>query len=573
MATNDQSKVVDPYKTKLGYVEATDWAIPYWASYLEENKHGHYEMFAHVNCGYLSTPGRPPTLEALKRHAQSLAHLISTIAPSSGPGEIDNVNSGASGAREFTQHEAFDWLNNLEEAYSSDDPAHHRPLNSLSNQARANSDIKGVEFHCPLDVPATQKSVKAEDAAKETAYQAERKTRPFARHWNLLRHANDCLEILDHEFSATGGLLSILPTEHEVEAEQLDMAKNTLIGQWLTFTQALTNRMHNLEINYSNCLDALKGEAFIPSQHLSHEGPDGRSGREIVFPQDRWVLANAGDDVQEWVHQILDKIQQAEDHTMVANRAVGIVGDGIWDTATEAERGLVSTDLVTRYYRIRGSASDRGPIFVLPGFADRPHVKYTRMMEDRPTVVGLVAPQEPKIIPSASALHDTYLAKMADLAAKDKDDCKAVRDENEKLKNDLKIQQEKVSEEMQKNSSLTTATTDDQTKVAAELESLKKQLADSQKLAEDRETQRQAAQTLYDDLLSNRYSGLPGTTGGAFVVPRDIDGHPKEQALIALLKSLKKSSRDNEVLRDTIETLQGEIRKNTAATKTTAPTS
>lgn len=570
MASDNQGKVVDPYKTKLGYVEATDWAIPYWASYLEENRLTNYDMFSHVNCGYLSTPGRPPTLEALKQHAQSLAHLISTIAPPSGPGEIDNVNAGAAGAREFTQHEAFDWLNNLQEAYKTDDPAHHRPLNALSNQARANSDIKGVEFHCPLDVPATQKSVRAEDVAKETAYQDERKTRPFARHWNLLRHANDCLEILDHEFSATGGLLSILPTEHEVEAEQLDMAKNTLIGQWLTFTQALTNRMHNLEINYQNCLDALKGEAFIPAQHLSHEGPDGRSGREIVFPQDRWVLANAGDDVQEWVHQILDKTQQAEDYTGAANRAVGVVGDGIWDTATEAERGVVSTDLVTRYYRIRGSASDRGPIFVLPGFADRPHLEYTRMMEGRPTVVGLPAPVEPKTIPSASALHDTYLAKMADLAAQEKVDCKAIKEENEKLKKDLKTSQEKATQEMLKNSALTTAATKDEKAISDKIEGLDKKIIDTEAAAAAAETKREEAQKLYDDLLSNKYSGM--TPRVARVVPRDVDGNATEEALTALLKSLKRSSNANEELRGTVDVLQDKIRKLEAAAKVTAST-
>lgn len=564
MASNDPSKVIDPYKAQTGYVEATDWAIPYWAAYLEENNIANPELFSHVNCGYLSTPGRPPTLAALKQHAQSLAHLISTIAPSQGPGEINNANAGTAGAKGFAEGEAWDWLNNLQEAYATDDPAHHRPLNSLCNQARANSDIKGVEFHCPLDVPDTPKSIRVEDAEQETNYLGERTTRPFARHWNLLRHANECLEILDHDFSATGGLLSILPTEGEAEAEQLDLAKNTLLGQYLVWTQALANRMHNLEINYSNALQALAGEAFIPPQHLSHQGPDGRSGREIVFPQDRWILANAGDDVQDFIHQVLDKRQAAEDYTMQSNRETGVVGEVIWDDATDSERGLVSTDLITRFYRVRGSAGDRGPIFVLPAFSDRPNTKHTRQMEDRPTVVGVPMPLEQGT--ASSQLHENYLKKMRE--SEQKIDCIAVKAENEKLKEELEVANEKFDQEITKNSAMhTVAANKGLAKTVRKVQDLEWELGQARKARTAAETKQQEAEELHRTLLKTTYATA---AAGAAAVPRDVDGNVTEDALQALLTSLRKVFDDNNDLKATVTDLQGEIRKLVAAEKAAA---
>lgn len=559
-------QVMDPYKARAGYVEATDWAIPYWSSYLEENNIANHDMFSHVNCSYLSTPGRPPTLVALKKHAQSLAHLISNIAPSQGPGEINNENAKCANARSFVQDEAFDWLNNLEKSYKSDDPSHHRPLNALVNQAKYNSDTTGVDFFCPLENPVTMRSVKQEDEAaraREDTYQRERHKKPFARHWNLLRHANECLEILDHEFSNTGGLLSILPTEHEVEAEQLDLAKNTLIGEWLLFTQALVTRMHDLEIAYSNSLDALQGEALIPMQHMSAYGPDGRSGREMVFPQDRWIIANAGEDVMTYIHQVLDKKQIADESMSSTYARLGASGQILQDSATDSERGIVSVDLLTRFSRFKGSTQDRGPIFVLPAFGDRPGTKYTREIENRPTVVSVI---EPKPLSSTAArLQDKYQEQQK-VSAELKSENSKLKESLVELQKDVATYRDKAALEAVRSYSMLAAKNPDQNATADKIADLQKQLAECKQREQDQMERAKNAEQQAQDLLSNNYSQIKA----AGVVPRDLDGHVTEKALKALLKSLRKAADDNSRLRDTLTALQQGARESNGKGTTTS---
>ncbi|KAI1083538.1 hypothetical protein F5B20DRAFT_568661 [Whalleya microplaca] len=386
MAANiENEQVVDVQQDQKGYIGATHWALPYVSNHNFENPQTNTALLAHVNCGYLSTPGRPPTLLALKQHAQSLAVLISSLAPSSTSAEIDNENQEGE-KRRFPKHEAFDYLNNLQVHYDSLDAAHKAPLNSLVNLIRENSDVEGVEYHCPLTTTRL-----------EFAEQQERgQFRPFQTHMTLLMHANECLERLDHEYSAMGGLLSIIPLENEDvnELEGLKSAKETLVGQWILYTQHLVSRMHELEIAYGNSLDLLDNEAVVPAQHISVHGPDGRSGREIVYPQDRWILANAGDDVFSFIHQMLDRKEAVLDRRDKAYMDQNVVGGALRkDDDLSKLRGIVEVDLNTRFYRIKGSG--HGPIFVLPAFADRPGTEYTREMEKRPTVVTITQPSFP----------------------------------------------------------------------------------------------------------------------------------------------------------------------------------
>ncbi|KAL7627573.1 hypothetical protein AAE478_001766 [Parahypoxylon ruwenzoriense] len=373
-----------------GYIKATHWATPYFSNHHFENPQVNLKLLEHVNCGYLSTPGRPPTLESLKQHAQSLSVLISSLAPTSLPSEVDNKNSSGF-ITKFEKHEAFDWLNDLQVPYDNIDRAHRKPLNSLLNIVKGNSDTEGVEFHCPL--------TKVTQWAEHN--QSQEVSRPFNSHLNLLMHANDCLERLDHEYSALGGLLSIIPTDREDVGERQDLedAKGTLIGQWILHTQHLVGRMHELEIAYANALDLLKPEALVPAQSISAHGPDGRSGREIVYPQDRWILANAGEDVFNFIHQRLDKKEAALRYRENAWAHKGVVGQNLnpnrrFDEDEDNVRGIAHIDLNTRFYRLKGSG--HGPIFVLPAFSDRPGTAYTRELEERPTVITVTAPSFPE---------------------------------------------------------------------------------------------------------------------------------------------------------------------------------
>lgn len=262
------------------------------------------------------------------------------------------------------------------------------PLNSLVNLVKQNSDEEGVIFHCPLT--ETDLKMVEDDHAQLV--------RPFQTHMTLLMHANECLERLDHEYSAMGGILGIIPTDKDevTEHPELENVKATLVGQWLLHTQQLMCRMHELEIAYANAMDLLASEAIVPAQHLSVQGPDGRSGREIVFPQDRWILANAGEDVFTFIHQMLDKSEAKGVSRDRQWSHRNVVGEALRDRNDEGEdylRGIAHVDLETRFYRLRGSG--HGPIFVLPAFSDRPNTSYTKEIENRPTVVTIPAPSNP----------------------------------------------------------------------------------------------------------------------------------------------------------------------------------
>ncbi|KAK4240887.1 hypothetical protein C8A03DRAFT_30964 [Achaetomium macrosporum] len=384
-----------------GYVKGTDYALPYFSQWsrLHEGEVND-GLLRHVNCGYLSTHGVPPTLLALKQHAQALCILIHALNPTLKSGEIAGGDPRAGEEEEaeeddddplafrYQLNDAFDFLNDLTVPYTNDDPNHNKPLLALVNEVRGRHEAHGTTYHCPL--AETKPRGKGE------------KQRPYANHHALIMHANACLERLDHEFSSTGGLLSLLPmpSSPDDEAAHADLAnaRNSLLGQWLLFTQHLVSRMHELERSYGNALDALAGEAAIPHQHLSQLGPDARStGREIAFPQDRWVLVNAGDDIFAYIHQILDKQEALIQAKEKIWRRNGVAGEYIWTHergGRDYARGIVPVNITTRYYRLAGRGKN-STLFVLPAWEHHPGVQHTREIEAQPTVVACAQPKFP----------------------------------------------------------------------------------------------------------------------------------------------------------------------------------
>ncbi|KAK3324617.1 hypothetical protein B0T19DRAFT_233808 [Cercophora scortea] len=395
----------DENASQRGYIKGTDFALPYisqWSrAYAAAIQHG---LFRHMNCGYLSTEGVAPTLLALKQHAQSLCALIHALNPTLKSAEILTGNPDL---RESFKHEgcpaideptikyhrgdAFDFLMDLSKPYQNDDPNHNKPLTALLNDVRGRNELTGTEYHCPL--VKLKPREKGEDL------------RPYANHHALVMHANACLERLDHEYSSTGGLLSLLPTAEPHDSEQLKNARNSLLGQFLFFTHQLVGRMHELERSYGNALDALAGEAAIPYQYLASLGPDGRSSRQIAYPQDRWILANAGDDVFEYVHSVLDRqeaIMQAKQRVWRDN---GVVGET--EANTDRASGIVHVNIMTRYYRL--AARGRNTIFVLPAWEQHPGVAHTRKIESEPTVVSSVQPKFPQRATELEKLYNERL--------------------------------------------------------------------------------------------------------------------------------------------------------------------
>lgn len=372
------------------YIPATPYAPSYASHYTipegnfltpEELK-----LLAHVNCSYLSS-NKAPTLLALKQHAQALAILIQKLSISSCAGPVDAEN--LEDVKTFYDDEAFDWLGNLSVPYENDDEYHHIPLWSIASIVKEEREGEGLEHRCPLEEAKDFGSLAEEDGER----------RPYMTHHNLVMHANECLEILDHEYGATGGLMSLLPTEHEADTEQLEAARNTLLGQWLLHHQHLVGRMHELEINYANALDVLADEASVPLQITRRMGPDGMAtGREVAYPQDKYVLVNAGDEITEHIHRVIDRAEAQIEQKEKMWKASGVTGERLWMRQGGGDwysRGLVPVDLLTRFYRVKEKGS-KSTIFMLPAIEQHPRVAHTQKMEQRPTVVSVVTPTWPE---------------------------------------------------------------------------------------------------------------------------------------------------------------------------------
>ena len=451
----------DPHAHRAGYLPATDYALPHLSRFTVAHEPESH-MLRHVSCGLLSTPGVPPTLLALKQHAQSLAYLIAMLEPhGSGDdavevllGRVDAANKTRGGDEKDEEDDSkksstplkspvvdlfgfrglglrrkkkvtfadpvqvkdsapsllrlvaasrdtpdyktaatpFDWLDFRRPYANDEDPDHHRPLLDLVNEVHAHDAVRGTAYHCPLATHTPRNTPSADDG--ETDIHNEHRAaaaRPYASHHNLLMHANMCLERLDHEYAATGGLLSLLPTtgtdtdtaNQQAESPQLSAARNTLVGQWLVFTQQLVGRLHDLEISYANAVHALAGKTVLAPYLGLGQDQDGHNNAGS-----RWILTNAGDDVWSLIHDKLDAAAAAASDRIAQRRTEGVVGEravtpsanallGLGGVGTQAnatrlpDNHLVHVDVTTRFYRTdvvdaEPDKAGRGPIFVSP---------------------------------------------------------------------------------------------------------------------------------------------------------------------------------------------------------------
>lgn len=367
---------------QAGYYKGTDYSLPYispWSRIVDDPITS--KLLRHISCSYMGVPGHPPTLLALKQHAQSLAVLISYLEPSISSGRIDGLDQGNNNPagrlvggdgqpdqldastyvdrpdRRLDSGGAFDWLASLSTPYHNDDPNHHRPLNALMNEVHSHSDIHGAQIWCPLTQarPRTPLDNAATSNELTEGFAAEVATMPFASHANLVRHANECLERLDHEFSATGGLMSLLPPDGADGGGDVEFAavRSTLLGQMLMHMQAIYLRMHEFEYDVGHMREALAGDAVAPMQALTAAG-----GRELVAAQDRYVLIDAGDDTWRRLHGELDRHEAHLDARQRIYRAAGL--------SSEHVRGIVPLDVETRLYRLQGHG--HSTIFISAAF-------------------------------------------------------------------------------------------------------------------------------------------------------------------------------------------------------------
>ncbi|KAK0119807.1 hypothetical protein ONS95_011239 [Cadophora gregata] len=414
-----EEKKKHPEKQR-SYIPPTRFAQAYKSIFIQKPESEKVkDIVPYVNCSYLSTTSKIPTLLELKQHAQSLVILIKSITMAEQGGLIDNENSGIMGAHPFSDGLTFDFLNNLREPYAGPKnpalmAAHQKQLTSLANvitsgwqpmpehkdqygniSPPANTVI--IQDVCPLH--------HVEDSVDNTTY-----GQPYATHQALIAHANEVLEMIDHEYSAVGGLLGILPKVEQ--KEQRAKAESTLLGQLILYVTRLVQRIHDLERLYANALDCLATESVVPHQALSALGPDGRKPREIVYPQDRFVLVNAGDSVWEYLNSEFEYREEIDGRVAANYKKHGLAGEAIWEQrgGKEMSRGITAIDITTRYYRLRGDPLKT--IFVIPAHSEHPGTKVTRKMENEPTVVAVVKPVWPERISEWEKKHRAELEEL-----------------------------------------------------------------------------------------------------------------------------------------------------------------
>ncbi|KAH8809113.1 hypothetical protein F5884DRAFT_393977 [Xylogone sp. PMI_703] len=350
------------------------------------------KSLSHVNCSYLSKIGQPPTLTQLKQHAQALAILIKQLSTNTKLGEINNASDDSQNVPRFGEGETFDWLSDLTKPYQNDEAYHNKPLNAIQNEYNDNGSL--IPDICPLH--------------KRKLIANDNHLMLYADVEALISHADDILTRLDHEYSAKGGLLAILPKRED--AKNRAKAEKTLLGSLILFTQNLVGRMHQLEIQYANALDTLAGEAVVPRQTISELGSAGRAGRPVCYPQDRFVLTNAGNDVWDYLNRELDRKDMEARIAELHWDSQGVVGEVVRDEGTTSNmKGISYVDVVTRYLRVRSRESKT--IFMIPAHASHLGVKVTHEMESKPSVVAVQRPYWPE---RASVWEDRQMQYLRD---------------------------------------------------------------------------------------------------------------------------------------------------------------
>ncbi|MCJ1466361.1 hypothetical protein MMC07_004980 [Pseudocyphellaria aurata] len=333
------------------------------------------EHFAHVNCFHLTRPHTraPATLVELKQHAQAVCLLLSVLQPSADKKAWPNVAANPAFPPQF------DFLTDLNDPYPGQHaeslrrkPGHHKPLAGLTNTLE--SDHGGLHN--------IERCTKAE----------------------LISYANKLLTRLDHLYRSTGGILSIPPppsppeTADEFHRHADSSPHDSILAQWLYYTRALTLRLASLEREIAALREVMGHEALVANvrgKQARARTANGYGGgeRELVFPQDRYVLAGLSDGLWARLHEELT-VQENQDRNErneareerkqgrgVQRRGWGDFGvsEGADDDETKVVTWIETT---SRLYRIRGHET----IFVIPGFGLHPGAPAVHRVERTPLV-------------------------------------------------------------------------------------------------------------------------------------------------------------------------------------------
>jgi hypothetical protein len=321
--------------------------------------------FSHLNCSYFEHRTKAPTLGDLKRHALSLTNLIYAHAGSMIGSATDWVRLVGTGCQ-----------------YEDEDEAHGVPLEHAMNVVRQGVDgLETAGGKCPLvDGPLGIPGGYDE----------------------LMGHANEILEIVDYRCAHKGGLLSLLPHPGQ---ERRVKVEDTFVGQWMVYTSNLSMRVAQLEIEVENSRNVLAGEATAPwvlgraSFFGGGEGVD--FGRELLFPQDRYVLSGLSQGLWERLdHKLL---REAQRKTVVEESVATKVRGGRvkpgrkagGDESAPAPPGqplepIAWVDIKSRVYRVKGKET----MFVVLGHGGdlNPDTELTARLEKMPLISVLPHP-------------------------------------------------------------------------------------------------------------------------------------------------------------------------------------
>ncbi|KAI9830634.1 MAG: hypothetical protein M1819_005444 [Sarea resinae] len=213
-------------------------------------------------------------------------------------------------------------------------------------------------------------------------------TTPVAQY---VQHANELLEALDEAYAEQGGLLALLPHEEEgkptsafddaalplplsssaaAEHSPRALASQTLLGQWMLYTQALVERVGHLEREVSTSRALLDTLAHGLDAPVEVEGVS--AGKARLKVSERFVLAGT-QDRERWAQIDSSLAEKSADTKERERRArqqgvrsatragVGGVG-GVGGGAGGSSDDVVWIDVPSRIYRARGS----GVLFLVP---------------------------------------------------------------------------------------------------------------------------------------------------------------------------------------------------------------
>ena len=225
----------------------------------------------------------------------------------------------------------------------------------------------------------------ADDAHEEVPYAACPLQMRFTARTTerLIEHANAILTVLDDRFAEAGGLLAILPAPGEGGLAHNREASSTLLGQWIVYTRKLAVRIAEYEEEIAGLREVMRVQAEhvavrarqTPNQH-------GESAmRNMVFPQDRYVLAGLSQRLWDEIIATLDGRRRAMNSQEASRTAKAFLrGDGPFGTdgPEGGDENIVSwIDTKSRLYRIRGHET----VFIIPAFGLNPEADAVREIE------------------------------------------------------------------------------------------------------------------------------------------------------------------------------------------------